>query len=133
MFDQTHCSSFLKPKFKEVNIKNGVPRNFLIDSYIDFFVVNQKYFTCEGRFNLVVLYDAFHRKRSHKNPFLAVATPIHTSPPIQAPTLTHTPQPVSKTPEVVSKTYPSMSKGNRKEVKTYLRKKNKLKVIQEEQ
>ena len=24
-FDLTHCSSFLKPEFKEVDIKNGVP------------------------------------------------------------------------------------------------------------
>jgi hypothetical protein len=32
-FDLTHCSSFLKPKFKEVDIKKGIPRNFLIDSY----------------------------------------------------------------------------------------------------
>ena len=55
-FDLTHCSSFLKPKFKEVDIKNGIPRNFLIDSYANFLVVIQKYFTCEGRFNLAFLY-----------------------------------------------------------------------------
>ena len=61
-----------------------------------------------------------------------IAAPVPTSPPIQAPIPTHTPQPVSKTLEVTSNAYPSMSKGNRKEVKTYLRKKNKLKAIQEE-
>jgi hypothetical protein len=55
-FDLTHCSSFLKPEFKEVDIKNGLPRNFLIDTYADFLVVIQKYFTCEGRFNLAFLY-----------------------------------------------------------------------------
>ena len=55
-FDLTHCSSFLKPEFKEVDIKNGVPRNFLIDTYADFLVVTHKYFTCEGRFNLTFLY-----------------------------------------------------------------------------
>ena len=55
-FDLTHCSSFLKPEFKEVDIKNGVPRNFLTDTYADFLVVIQKYFTCEGRFNLDFLY-----------------------------------------------------------------------------
>ena len=48
-----------------------------------------------------------------------IATLVLTSPPIQAPTPTHTPQPISKTPEVALKTYPSMSEGNRKEVKTY--------------
>ena len=55
-FDLTHYSSFLKHEFKEVDIKNGVPRNFLIDSYAYFLVVIQKYFTCEGRFNLAFLY-----------------------------------------------------------------------------
>jgi hypothetical protein len=55
-FDLTHYSSFLKPEFKEVDIKNGIPRNFLIDSYADFLVVIHKYFTCEGRFNLAFLY-----------------------------------------------------------------------------
>ena len=43
-----------------------------------------------------------------------IATPISTSPPIQAPTPTHTPQPISKTPEVSLKIYPSMSKANKK-------------------
>ena len=38
-FDLTRCSSFLKPEFKEVDIKNGVPRNFLIDTYADFLAV----------------------------------------------------------------------------------------------
>ena len=38
-FDLTYCSSFLKPEFKEVDIKNGVPKNFLIDSYADILVV----------------------------------------------------------------------------------------------
>ena len=38
-FDLTHCSSFLKPEFKDVDIKNGVPRNFLIDTYADFLIV----------------------------------------------------------------------------------------------
>jgi hypothetical protein len=58
-FDLTHCSSFLKPEFKEVDIENGVPGNFLIDSYADFLVVTQKYFTCEGRFNLSFLLNSF--------------------------------------------------------------------------
>ena len=61
-----------------------------------------------------------------------IATLVPTSPPIQAPTPTHTPQPISKTPEVALKTYPSMSKGNKKEVKTYLRKRNKVEAFQEE-
>ena len=38
-FDLTHCSSFLKPEFKEVDIKNGIPKNFLIPSYANFLVV----------------------------------------------------------------------------------------------
>ena len=38
-FDLTHCSSFLKLEFKEVDIKNRVPRNFLVDTYVDFLVV----------------------------------------------------------------------------------------------
>jgi hypothetical protein len=55
-FYLTHCSSFLKLEFKEVGIKNGVPKNFLIDTYANFLVVIQKYFTYEGRFNLAFLY-----------------------------------------------------------------------------
>ena len=58
-----------------------------------------------------------------------IATPVPTSPPIQAPTPTHTPQPISKTPEVALNTYPSMSEGNRKEVKTYLKKRNKVEAF----
>lgn len=42
-FDLTHCSYFLKPEFKEVDIKNGVPRNFLIDTYANFLIVIQKF------------------------------------------------------------------------------------------
>lgn len=209
-FYLTHCSSFLKPEFKEVDIKNGVPRNFLIDTYVDFLVVIQKYFTCEGRFNLAFLYhfkllmhfigkeainipfflfwsigkmsDKVQAKPTVSSPALfpsslikllvleelnktgktwesfltsnnyelispspkrptwkikrlasqTIAAHVPTSPPIQAPTPTHTPQPISKTPEVALKIYPSMGKGNMKEVKTYLRKNNKLKAIQEE-
>ena len=41
-FDLIHCSSFLKPEFNEVDIKNGVPRNFLIDTYVYFLIVIQK-------------------------------------------------------------------------------------------
>ena len=73
-FDLTHCYSFLKPDFKEVDIKNGIPKNFLIDA--DFLVVIQKYFTCGGRFNLAFLY---HFKllmhfpgKEDKYPFLPV-------------------------------------------------------------
>ena len=55
-FDLTHCSSFLKSEFKEAGIKNGVSKSFLINSYVYFLVVIQKYFACEGRFNLAFLY-----------------------------------------------------------------------------
>ena len=73
-FDLTHCSSFLKPEFMEVDIKNGVPRNFLINTYANFLVVIQKYFTCERRFNLAFLYHFkllmhFTRKEAINIPF----------------------------------------------------------------
>jgi hypothetical protein len=209
-FDLTHCSSFLKPEFKEVDIKNGIPRNFLIDSYADFLVVIQKYFTCEGRFNLAFLYhfklsmhfigkeainipfflfrsigkmsDKVQAKTTTSSPALfhsslikllvleelskigntwesfltsnhyemTSPSPKRPTPKIKRPTSqtiaasipisplaqnlisTHIPQPVLKTPEVTLKTSPSMSRGNRKEKKIYLRKRSKLKAIQEE-
>ena len=99
-FDLTHCSSFIKPKFKEVDIKNGIPRNFLIDSYAYFLVVIQKYFTCEGRFNLSFLYHFkllmhFTGKEAIKIPFILfksigkMSDKVQAKPTASSPTLFH--------------------------------------------
>ena len=193
-----------------MDIKNGIPRNFLIDSYANFLVVIQKYFTYEGRFNLAFFYHFkllmhFTGKEAINIPFFlfrsigkmsdkvqakptasshalfhsslikllvleelgkigktwesfltsnhyevtspspkgptpkikrpsgqTIVAPVPISPLFQTHIPTHTRQPILKTPKVTSKTCPSMSRGNRKEMKNYLRKRRKVKAIHEE-
>jgi hypothetical protein len=47
---------FLKPKYQEDNLSKGVPRNHMMDYFDKILKVIQRYFTCEGRFNMVYQY-----------------------------------------------------------------------------
>jgi hypothetical protein len=47
---------FLKPEYQEDNLSKGVPRNHMLEYFDKILRVIQRYFTCEGRFNMVYQY-----------------------------------------------------------------------------
>jgi hypothetical protein len=47
---------FLKPEYQEDNLSKGVPRNHMLEYFDKMLRVIQRYFTCEGRFNMVYQY-----------------------------------------------------------------------------
>jgi hypothetical protein len=47
---------FLKPEYQEDNLSKGVPRNHMLEYFDKMLKVIQRYFTCEGRFNMVYQY-----------------------------------------------------------------------------
>jgi hypothetical protein len=47
---------FLKPEYQEDNLSKGVPRNHMLEGFDKMLKVIQRYFTCEGRFNMVYQY-----------------------------------------------------------------------------
>jgi hypothetical protein len=47
---------FLKPEYQEDNLSKGVPRNHMLEYFDKMIKVIQRYFTCEGRFNMVYQY-----------------------------------------------------------------------------
>jgi hypothetical protein len=54
--DPAYCNDYLKPEYQNENLSKGVPRNHMIDHYDKLLRVIQRYFTCEGRFNMVYQY-----------------------------------------------------------------------------
>jgi hypothetical protein len=55
------------------NLSKGVPRNHMLEGFDKMLKVIQRYFTCEGRFNMVYQYHikvvTLHRERSMNLPF----------------------------------------------------------------
>jgi hypothetical protein len=47
---------FLKPESQEDNLSKGVPRSHLVEIFDKILRVIQRYFTCEGRFNMIYRY-----------------------------------------------------------------------------
>jgi hypothetical protein len=47
---------FLKPKHQGDNLSKGVPRSHLVEGFEKMLKVIQRYFTCEGRFNMIYQY-----------------------------------------------------------------------------
>jgi hypothetical protein len=47
---------FLKPEYQGDNLSKGVPRNHKLEGYDKMLKVIQRYFTCEGIFNMIYQY-----------------------------------------------------------------------------
>jgi hypothetical protein len=47
---------FLKPEYQGDNLSKGVPRNHMLEGFDKMLKVIQRYFTCEGRFNMIYQY-----------------------------------------------------------------------------
>jgi hypothetical protein len=47
---------FLKPKYQEDNLSKGVPRNHMLEVFDKMMKTIQRYFTCEGTFNMIYQY-----------------------------------------------------------------------------
>jgi hypothetical protein len=47
---------FLKPDYQKDNLSKGVPRSHLVEGFDKMPTIIQRYFTCEGRFNMIYQY-----------------------------------------------------------------------------
>jgi hypothetical protein len=47
---------FLKPNYQTDNLSKGVPRSHLVEGFDKMLKIIQRYFTCEGRFNMLYQY-----------------------------------------------------------------------------
>jgi hypothetical protein len=47
---------FLKPDYQKDNLSKGVPRSHLVEGFDKMLKIIQRYFTCEGRFNMIYQY-----------------------------------------------------------------------------
>jgi hypothetical protein len=68
---------FLKPCYQKEKISKGVPRIHLVEGFDKMLKIIQRYFTCEGRFNMIYQYHIrlflnFTRKEFNEYPFLSV-------------------------------------------------------------
>ena len=45
--------NFLKLDYKKDNLSKGVPRSHLVEGFDQMLKFIQRYFTCEGRFNMI--------------------------------------------------------------------------------
>jgi hypothetical protein len=53
----TFSREFLKPKYQKDNLPKGVPRNHMLEGFDKMLKIIQRYFTYEGRFNMIYQYD----------------------------------------------------------------------------
>ena len=72
--NSTFSKEFLKPEYQGDNLSKQMPRNHLLEYFEKTLRVSQRYFTCEGRFNMVYHYHIrlllhFPGKESLKLPF----------------------------------------------------------------
>jgi hypothetical protein len=54
--DSSYCNDYFKPEYQNENLSKGVPRNHMLEHHDKLLRVIQRYFTCEGHFNMVYLY-----------------------------------------------------------------------------
>jgi hypothetical protein len=54
--NSTFSKEFLKLEYQEDNLYKGVPRNHMLEYFDKILIVIQRYFTCEGRLNMVYQY-----------------------------------------------------------------------------
>ena len=55
-FQLLNCDDFMKDEYRGFDMTVSIFRVFLKDHFSKFLMVIQKYFTCEGRFNMVYQY-----------------------------------------------------------------------------
>jgi hypothetical protein len=72
--NSTFSKEFLKPEYQGDNLSKGVPRSHMLEYFDKMLRVIQRYFTCEGRFNMVYQYHIilllhFTGKESMNLPF----------------------------------------------------------------
>jgi hypothetical protein len=72
--NSTFSKVFLKPEYQGDNLSKGLPRNHMVEYFDKMFRVIKRYFTCEGRFNMVYQYNIrlllhFTGKESMNLPF----------------------------------------------------------------
>ena len=73
-FTMQDCKEFIKKEHSEIDLTNAIPRSFMKENYENLLMIIQKYFTCEGRFQMVYSYHLrlllhFVGKRSLESPF----------------------------------------------------------------
>jgi len=54
--DLSDCKKFFREEYQDINLTSGAPRKCITDESDEFLKVIQRYFTCEGRFNMVYAY-----------------------------------------------------------------------------
>jgi len=53
ILNPTFSKDFLKPDYQKDNFSKGVPRSHLVEGFDKILKIIQRYFTCEGRFNMI--------------------------------------------------------------------------------
>jgi hypothetical protein len=53
ILNATFSKDFLKPDYQKDNLSKGVPRSHLVEGFDKMLKIIQRYFTCEGRFNMI--------------------------------------------------------------------------------
>jgi hypothetical protein len=56
ILNASFSKEFLKPHYPRNNFSKGVPRSHLVEDFEIFLKIIQRYFTCEGRFNMLYQY-----------------------------------------------------------------------------
>ena len=56
ILNATFSKDFLKPDYHKDNLSKGVPRSHLVEGFDKMLKIIQRYFTCEGRFNMIYQY-----------------------------------------------------------------------------
>jgi hypothetical protein len=54
--DSYFCNDYFKSEYQNENFSKGVPRSYMLEHFDKLLRVIQRYFTCEGRFNMVFQY-----------------------------------------------------------------------------
>jgi hypothetical protein len=55
--DSSYCNAYFKSKFQKENLSKGVPQIYMLEHHDQLLRVIQRYFTCEGQFNKVYMYQ----------------------------------------------------------------------------
>jgi hypothetical protein len=56
ILNASFSKDFLKPDYQKDNLSKGVPRSHLVEGFDKMLKIIQRYFTCEGRFNMIYQY-----------------------------------------------------------------------------
>jgi hypothetical protein len=86
--DSTYCNDYFKPEHQNEKLSAGIPRKYMLDHFDKLLRVIQRFFTCEGRFNMVYLYHIrllmhFTGKKALNFPFYLYRSPGKISDKVQ--------------------------------------------------